>query len=365
MKRDDFDYELPAGRIAAEPAERRDDARLMVLDGAAGEPKDSVVRDLPEILRAGDLLVVNDTRVFPARLRGRKDSGGAVEALLLRRLSAEGESRERWRALVGASHAPRGGARMRFGDSLTARVVEPPASDGEAVLELEAATGSVSAAVEATGETPLPPYIPRGRSRGGQRPGEIDRERYQTVYAREGRSAAAPTAGLHFTPELLDRLGARGVRRAAITLEVGLGTFAPIKEADLSAHRLHSETFAIPAATVEAIAAARQSGGRIVAVGTTVVRTLEEAARRGSLDGPPRPLDGETALFITPGFEFRVIDVLMTNFHLPRSTLLVLAAAFAGRERLLAAYRTAVERGYRFYSYGDAMLLTRERAGAA
>ncbi|MBP7146150.1 MAG: tRNA preQ1(34) S-adenosylmethionine ribosyltransferase-isomerase QueA [Acidobacteria bacterium] len=344
-----FDYELPAASIAQEPATPRDAARLLVLDRAAGGPRHARVRDLPELLRAGDLLVLNDTRVVPARLFARKPTGGAVELLLLERLdtSAPGET---WLALVGASRAPRPHVALELPDGYRAELLEPTDDEGRARVAV-AGPGPVAELLERRGLPPLPPYIRRA-------PGDprlaADRERYQTVYAREPGAVAAPTAGLHFTPELLDRLAARGVERAALTLHVGEGTFRPVRAPDTADVRLHEESFTVPEATAAAIAAARGRGGRVVAVGTTVARALE--SRPDGPRGAPLPGAGRTSLFIAPGFAFRHVDALLTNFHLPRSTLLMLVAAFAGRERVLAAYREAVAAGYRFYSYGDAML---------
>jgi S-adenosylmethionine:tRNA ribosyltransferase-isomerase len=352
LKLSEFDYPLPPDRIAQVPAAARDAARLLVLDGSADEPRDAIVSELPHWLKRGDLVVVNDSRVFPARLRGKKSSGGAVEALLLSRQESNPDGSETWTALLGASRMPREGARLRFGEHLVASVLEPPGDDRPALLRLElspgdeARAGRIAAAIEACGEIPLPPYIHR---EGDAVPG--DRERYQTVFARETGSAAAPTAGLHFTPDLLARLDRAGIGTAPLTLHVGLGTFAPVRVEEISWHRMHAEWFSIPAATARRVEETRAAGGRVEAVGTTVTRALEHSARTGAREG-------WCDLFITPGFEFARVDALLTNFHLPRSTLLMLVSAFAGRERILAAYRTAIERGYRFYSYGDAMLVT-------
>ncbi|MCS6801730.1 MAG: tRNA preQ1(34) S-adenosylmethionine ribosyltransferase-isomerase QueA [Chloroflexota bacterium] len=330
----DFDYELPPERIAQTPAEPRDSARLLVLDRATEAREDRTVADLPDLLRPGDCLVVNDTRVFPARLFGRRPSGGRVELLLLRK-RADG----RWEALarparrigVGETILLEGGARATI------------AAKGEAGVHI--VQFDDEAAAIAAGHTPLPPYITTPLA---------DPERYQTIFARESGSAAAPTAGLHFTPQLLERLRARGIAVATITLHIGLDTFRPVTEDDPREHKLHSEWYRVTPETAAMLNAARQSGGRIVAVGTTSVRTLETVAdERGVI----RASAGETQLYILPGYRFRAVDALMTNFHLPRSTLLMLVAAFAGRDRVLAAYRHAVAAGYRFYSFGDAMLI--------
>ena len=343
MKTSDFDYDLPPRVIAQEPVEPRDAARLMRLPAAGGLPSDHVFADLPRLLHRGDLLVVNRSRVFPARLLGRRAKGGAAEVLLLRELGED-----RWEALV------RPGRRLRPGDTVTidpglAAGIETEAvgPEGRRVVHLRAATGTVEAALDRAGHVPLPPYIRRP-----DRP--EDRARYQTVYARERGSVAAPTAGLHFTPGLFEALRAAGIAIAEVVLHVGPGTFRPVTVEVVEDHRLEPEPYLIPPAAASAIAATRAAGGRVVAVGTTVVRTLESAAGG---DRTVRAGEGQTDLVVRPGFEFRVVDALLTNFHLPRSSLLLLVAAFAGRERVLAAYEEALRRGYRFYSYGDAMLL--------
>ena len=357
MRLSDFDYDLPPDRIAQYPVSPRDAARLMVVAsmGPGGEicGEDRTVTDLPGLLRPGDLLVLNDTKVFPARLVGRKESGGRIEVLLLGRMASGGERQETWRALLGASRAPVPGQRIQLPEGLTATVIEPP-REGGAVLSLESGV-SVTEAIERGGEVPLPPYIHRQFG-----PGVEDRERYQTVYARESGAAAAATAGLHFTRELLDRLDACGVRRAHLTLHIGLGTFQPLRGGPLP-DRLHPEFYKLPAETVAAVRETRRAAGRVVAVGTTVVRALEFACRHAELMSG----EGWCDLFIRPGFAFRQTDLMLTNFHLPRSSLLVLVSAFAGRDRILACYREAIRRGYRFYSYGDAMLLERSSSGPA
>ena len=339
----DFDYELPAERIAQEPLAERDASRLMVLDRAGGGIAHRSFRDLPEYLRAGDLLVMNRSRVIPARLLGRRASGGAAEVLLVRDV---GDGR--WQALVRPGRHLRPGQRITVDDDLSVVVEsEALAEDGRRRVRLLSRRRDVAAALERCGHVPLPPYVRRP-----DRP--QDRDRYQTVYAREPGSVAAPTAGLHFTPALLERLRARGVGVAEVVLHVGPGTFRPVTAERVEDHRVAPEPYAIPPETALAIEEARRRGGRVIAVGTTTARTLEGAARA---TGTVAAGEGETDLVIVPGFTFRVVDALVTNFHLPRSSLLLLVAAFAGRERVLGAYAEAVREGYRFYSYGDAMLL--------
>jgi S-adenosylmethionine:tRNA ribosyltransferase-isomerase len=330
MRATDFDYALPEERIAQAPLPERDGARLLVLDRKGGD-EHRRIRDLPELLPSGALLVVNDTRVIKARVYGKKPTGGRVELLLCDPL---GDGK--WRCLGGASKPIRTGPLTLDGE-------RPPRAevlrvDGEWVEVQFDGDGDW---LDRIGCVPLPPYIHRDA-------GADDVARYQTVFAREPGAVAAPTAGLHFTPALLAALEARGIRRAAITLHVGPGTFAPLRTDEVSQHVMHAERFVVPEATARAVAETRAAGKPVVAVGTTVVRALEAHARGDS---------GETRLFITPGFDFRAVDAMVTNFHLPRSTLLMLVAAFAGRDRILAAYREAVAREYRFYSYGDAMLI--------
>jgi S-adenosylmethionine:tRNA ribosyltransferase-isomerase len=337
----EYDYALPPDRIAQQPAPERDGARLLVCDRASGRLTHSGVRELPSWLSPGDLLVVNATRVLPARLRGRKASGGAAEALLL---APHGP--RRWRALLKARGRQRVGLRLVFegaGRELAAEI-EAIAADGEVLLAFAS-----DASPYALGETPLPPYIRRDAAEAR------DAERYQTVFARVPGSVAAPTAGLHLSQPLLERLSARGVERAEVVLHVGAGTFRPLGPAELTSGRLHPERFTLPEATAAAVAAARARGGRVVAVGTTTARVLEARATDA---GAVLPGEGETDLFLRPGARFRAVDALFTNFHLPRSSLLLLVAAFAGRERVLAAYAEAIAAGYRVYSYGDAMLVT-------
>lgn len=337
MRTDDFAYDLPEELIAQEPAEPRDAARLMVLDRAAGTIAHRVVRDLPELLRPGDLLVVNDTRVMAARLFGRRaDTGGAVEVLLVRPFTDT-----RWEVLMKPARRAAEGRRFVFDTHEGSLEAVCAGRSGETVvLEFERPFDPAR-----VGEVPLPPYIRNFRG---------DPERYQTVYAREARSAAAPTAGLHFTPDLLERLRERGIERTAVTLEVGPGTFKPVNVDDPRKFDLHAEHVTVPEEAAAAIRRARAEGRRVVAVGTTVVRTLEHVAREF---GEIRAYAGWTSLKILPGDEFLTVDVLITNFHLPRSTLLMLVCAFAGYDFVMEAYRTAVRERYRFYSFGDAMLI--------
>lgn len=341
MKPSDFDYDLPERLIAQEPVEPRDASRLLVLPRGGGPTRHLRFSDLPEVLAPGDLLVMNDTRVIPARLVGRKESGGRCELLLVADLGGAGD---RWRAMGQASKPLRAGSRLAFGD-LHARV-EAAEGEGFFAVRFDRGGPALLEALEREGRVPLPPYIRR-------EPTAADRERYQTVLARRPGSAAAPTAGLHFTERLLARLDRRGIRRATVTLHVGPGTFLPVRAATLAGHRMHPERYFVPEEAARALADCRERGGRVVAVGTTTVRTLESALAGSSL----RQGWGETDLFIHPGYRFRGIGALVTNFHLPRSTLLMLACAFGGRERVLAAYREATGLGYRFYSYGDAMVI--------
>jgi S-adenosylmethionine:tRNA ribosyltransferase-isomerase len=340
VRTEDFTFELPLGQIAQQPAEPRDSARLMVLRFRSKTIEHRIVHDLPEILKPGDLLVVNDTRVMAARLFGRRpDTGGEVEALLVRPFSDRV-----WEVLFKPSRQARPGRRFIF-DATDGPL---PASvqfheGGPVVLEFERPFDPASA-----GTVPLPPYIKEY---------EGDPERYQTVYSREPASAAAPTAGLHFTRELFEALASRDIERSEVTLHVGPGTFRPVVADDPRDHVLHAEHVTVPAAAAEAVARAKAQSRRVVAVGTTVVRTLEHVAReRGAIE----PYDGWTSLRILPGDSFKVVDALMTNFHLPKSTLLMLVCALAGQEFVLDAYRQAVAEGYRFYSFGDAMLLLPE-----
>jgi len=342
---DELDYELPEELIAQAPPEARDGARLLVLDrGVSGVAHRAVV-DLPSLLPPS-LVVLNDTRVFPARLFGRKESGGKVELLLVERLGAPGEE-ERWLALGKASKGLRPGMGVAIdGGGLSARV-EARRPDGSLEVTLRAEAGEVLTAIERVGRVPLPPYVARD-------PDARDRERYQTVFARELGAVAAPTAGLHLSERLLAALEAAGHRVAHVTLHVGPGTFAPVKVEDLGAHPMHFERYEVSEAAATALAEARHEGRPILAVGTTVVRTLEAAA---DAEGRVPPGKGRTDLFIRPPYGFRVVDSLLTNFHLPRSTLLALVMAFGGVEPVREAYAEAVRARYRFFSYGDAMLL--------
>ena len=350
----DFDFELPAELIAQHPTPERSGSRL--LDASVqGSAVDRVFRDLPALLDAGDLLVVNDTRVIKARLHGRKASGGQVEALV-ERLLPEGEVL----AQLRASKTPRPGSRIRFADAFDAEVLGRGGADGtpEAGLFRLRFSDDPARLLERHGHVPLPPYI-------GHADDAEDERRYQTVFADRPGAVAAPTAALHFDEPLLQRLAERGVGLARLTLHVGAGTFRPVRSEDLSAHTMHREWFDVPTATVAAIAETRHRGGRVVAVGTTTLRALEAAARVAPAGTLPQAGSRETDIFITPGFEFRVVDRLITNFHLPRSTLLMLVSAFAGHARLKALYRHAIEARYRFFSYGDAMLLSREAEGTS
>jgi len=338
MLRSDFHYDLPRELIAQAPLEQRGASRLLVLDGARGAVEDRRFADLPALLRAGDLLVLNDTRVLPARLSGKRTpSGGRVELLLERVLA-----RRRVLAQLRASHMPKPGEEIELAGGARARVDKRDEGFVELTLDHDAA-----ALWREHGEVPLPPYIERA-------PETSDRERYQTVFARAPGAVAAPTAGLHFDAALFAALEARDVERAFLTLHVGAGTFAPVRAERVEEHALHAEWLSVSAELCAAVARCRARGGRVVAVGTTSMRALETAARGGEL----APFEGESALFIYPGFRFRVVDALVTNFHLPESSLLMLVAAFAGRDATLAAYRHAVAARYRFFSYGDAMLVT-------
>ncbi|HKK14842.1 MAG TPA: tRNA preQ1(34) S-adenosylmethionine ribosyltransferase-isomerase QueA [Gammaproteobacteria bacterium] len=343
MRRSDFHYHLPPERVAQHPLPERTAARLLCLDPRSGAVVDRGIRDLTRLLRPADLLVLNDTRVVPARLFGRKDTGGRVEVLMERLLGAE-----RMLAHVRASKTPGAGARLRLGEAFDV-IVEGREGD---LFRLCTEDGQpLAPLLERHGHMPLPPYI--------RRPDDArDRERYQTVFGRADGAVAAPTAGLHFDRALLDELARRGVDRAFVTLHVGAGTFQPVRADDLRDHRMHAEQVQVSDEVCERVHAARERGGRVVAVGTTVVRSLEAASAGGRL----APFQGETDLFITPGYRFRSVDALITNFHLPESTLLMLVCAFGGYGPVMGAYRHAVQAGYRFFSYGDAMFVG---AGAA
>jgi len=340
----DFDFPLPAHLVANEPANPRDSARLLVLDRATGAVEHCVFRDLVRFLAPGDLLVLNDTRVRPARLRGVRPGGGACECLLLRLDDGRGE------AFVKPSKKLRGGHELAMEGGAITVALEEALGGGRWRVQLRARGGDVAAELERCGRAPLPPYI----ARDGREDPAVDRERYQTVYARVPGAVAAPTAGLHFTPELLARIAALGVELATVTLHVGEGTFAPVRAEQVEQHRMHSEAYELPETTAAAVETARARGGRVIAVGTTSARTLETCARPGRTVAAGA---GESSLFLYPGRPGVVVDALLTNFHLPQSTLLMLVAAFAGRERVLAAYAEAVARGYRFFSFGDAMLI--------
>jgi S-adenosylmethionine:tRNA ribosyltransferase-isomerase len=338
----DFEFDLPPEQIAQFPSERRDRSRLLVVERETRELRHRVFVDLAELFSPGDALVLNETRVFPARLLGRRAGGGAAEVLLLHPTSGGSEE---WTALVRPGAKLRPGRVVEIGPELSVEVLDVTPG-GERVVRLLTDL-PVDEALERYGEVPLPPYVRRSAS------GE-DRERYQTVYARERGSVAAPTAGLHFTPELLGRIEQRGVRLVRLVLHVGVGTFRPVEEEDPSRHPMHSERFSVAAEAADAINAARAGGGAVWAVGTTTVRTLESVA---DPDGRVHPGSGWTDIFIRPPYRFRAVDRLITNFHLPRSTLLMLVAAFAGYDLTMSAYREAVRSGYRFFSYGDAMVV--------
>ena len=343
---DDFDYDLPPELIAQLPLAARTASRLLHLRG--GEIADRQFTDLPSLLKPNDLLVVNDTRVLHARLFGHKSSGGQVEVLVERAL----EHSDEVLAQVRASKPPKAGSTIRLEDAFNVTVL---GREGEFYRLKFPADALVLA--EQHGRLPLPPYIERKAA-------DADESRYQTVYAREKGSVAAPTAGLHFDDVLLAQISSQGVQRASVTLHVGAGTFQPVRVQNLSEHQMHSERYFVPAATIKAIAETRANGGRVVAVGTTSLRALESAFAGmnlpvGAGDTPLNSLHGDTKLFITPGFQFQVVDALITNFHLPKSTLLMLVSAFSGVDEIRAAYAHAITRGYRFFSYGDAMLLER------
>ena len=361
MKLSDFDYDLPPECIAQTPVRPRDAARLLVHSIDADMTEHRLVRDLPQLLAPGDLLVLNDTRVRPARLCGRRATGGAVELLVVGPAGTTVEGEPLWRALVNPARRLRAGERLEMEDgALEAHAVERLADEhgrlgGEwsfVLRDPRRPEATLDEILESVGRMPLPPYIRRGRARDPQR--QLDRERYQTVFAREAGAIAAPTAGLHFTAELFAALAARDVERTAVTLHVGLGTFRPVTAEDLDSHQMHTEPFDLPQEAAQSVHATGARGGRVVAVGTTVTRVLESCADES---GRLRPGAGETSLFVRPGYSFRVVDALLTNFHLPRSTLLMLVSALAGRERVLRLYREAIDGGYRFFSYGDAMLL--------
>jgi len=338
MKLSDFDYQLPPELIAQQPAAQRAASRLLVLDRRCGGISDRQFRDIVSLLNPGDLLVMNNTRVIPARLFGEKESGGRIELLVERVLDTHTVL-----AQIRASKSPKPGSRLRFADGCQ---VEVQAREGQFYRVCFTGERPVLEVLEQIGQMPLPPYIARQDT-------EHDRERYQTVYAIAPGAVAAPTAGLHFDSDTLAQLRAKGIRIGFLTLHVGAGTFQPVRVENIAEHKMHTEWVSVPQQLIEQIHQTKQQGGRVIAVGTTSVRSLESAAREGEL----RAFEGETDIFITPGFEFKVIDALLTNFHLPCSTLLMLVCAFAGYEPTMAAYRHAVAEHYRFFSYGDAMFI--------
>lgn len=356
MRLQDFDFSLPPGLIAQQPAAERDASRLMVLDRGKGALAHRVFSDLPEYLNPGDVLVVNETEVLPVRLLGRKESGGKAEVLLVRREEDGSETAggtgtiwrtSSWECLVKG--AGRKGTALLFGEDLRGELLDcTPAGLWRIFLR---SRGDIEEVLDRTGYPPLPPYI---RRNGDPEMRGLDLRRYQTVFARRRGAIAAPTAGLHFTERLLERIRSRGVSVVALTLHVGLGTFLPVKEEEVEAHRLAPEFFDVSPAAAAAVNLARSVGKKVFAVGTTVARAVESCV---DSNGMVEAKQGATDLFIFPGYRFRAVDRLITNFHLPRSTLLMLVAAFAGRERVLAAYEEAVKEKYRFYSYGDAMLI--------
>jgi S-adenosylmethionine:tRNA ribosyltransferase-isomerase len=350
-----YDYQLPPERIAQNPVEPRDSARLLAIESATSHSH-RIFRELPDLLSPGDLLVLNDTRVIPARLYGVKPSGGAVEVLLL-----EEKSNHCWLALVKPGKRLPLGATIQFSASpefegnisLSATVLDRDEATGGRLLQFDVPPGVfLLDLLEKFGRVPLPPYITEFEAMNDS-PAETLRQRYQTVYACHPGSAAAPTAGLHFTEDLLQRLDERGIDRAFVTLHVGVGTFRPVEAEDITTHQMHGEWAKVPPETVERIRQTQARGGRVIAVGTTAVRSIESAARDGEL----QPFCGKTELFIYPGYQWRVVDGLITNFHLPKSSLLMLVSAMLGRERLLQLYQEAIDRQYRFFSFGDAMLI--------
>ncbi len=355
MQAEDFDYELPEELIAQYPLERREGSRLLVLGRAGGAMEHRAFPDIKDYLHAGDLIIFNDTRVIPARLPGRKETGGRVELLITRMLGGDPslsgrmnntqlKSTQRWQAMLRSSKALKEGTRIVIGEGLGAEVI---GKDNDGLFEVVLSGSDVSVAIEEYGALPLPPYIRRDAE-------ELDSDRYQTVFAKNEGAIAAPTAGLHFTPDIIDELEKKGVEIAYLTLHTGPATFLPIRDGDLEGHSVPKEYYIIPGATAEAIVKAKREGRRVVAVGSTSTRTLEAAFADG-LDCPV--LSGATDIFIRPGYGFKVVDAIVTNFHLPKSTLLMMMSAFAGRENILDAYRKAVRMRYRFFSYGDCMFI--------
>ncbi len=339
MKTSDFYYELPKELIAQTPVEPRDSSRLMVLNRETEEIEHRHFYDILDYLNEGDLLVCNDSRVLPARIFGVKETGARVEFLLLKQITGN-----RWETLCKPGKKAREGAEFIFGDGIMKAKIAGVTEDGNRIVDFDC-NENFFAALDKIGQMPLPPYITEELK---------DRERYQTVYSHELGSAAAPTAGLHFTEELMEKLRAKGVNIAYVTLHVGLGTFRPVKVDDVTKHKMHSEHYEIPEKTARLINQTKQNGKRVIAVGTTSCRTLESVA---SFYGEIKPCDGFTDIFIYPGYEFKVLDGLITNFHLPESTLIMLVSAFAGYDNIMNAYKTAVEEKYRFFSFGDCMCI--------
>lgn len=340
MKTDDFDFNLDESRIAQHPIPNRDMSKLLVMDRFSGDIEHRVFYDIRDYLKPGDVLVVNDTKVIPARLFGhRRDKEESIEVLMLKRVEGD-----RWESLVRPGKKMRIGSEVFFGDGELSCVVVDILEDGTRVVEFKY-EGIFEERLDELGEMPLPPYIKEKLN---------EKDRYQTVYAKYDGSAAAPTAGLHFTPELLKSLELNGVIIKSVTLHVGLGTFRPVSVEDVKKHVMHSEYFNLPKDTCDAINSAKERGAKVVAVGTTTIRTLESAIRGAE---SLKPMSGETDIFIYPGFEFKVVDALITNFHLPKSTLLMLVSAFSSKEKILNAYNSAINNDYRFFSFGDAMLI--------
>lgn len=340
MKTSDFNYELPSQLIAQTPAEPRDSSRLMLLDRKTGNTENKIFKDLTQLLSPGDCLVLNDTRVIPARIFGtKKDTGAVVEFLLLKQ-----QENLLWECLCGPGKKARAGARFTFGEGRLNGTVVQVLSNGNRIVEFKC-NGNIFAVLDEIGQMPLPPYIKEKLA---------DRERYQTVYSEHLGSAAAPTAGLHFTENMLSEIKAKGVRLAYVTLHVGLGTFRPVKVEDVTKHIMHKEHYIMPAETADIINDTKKQGGRVICVGTTSCRTVESvAAKNGRICSD----EGDTGIFIYPGYKFKCMDALITNFHLPESTLIMLISAFAGYDNVMNAYKTAVEEKYRFFSFGDAMFI--------
>jgi S-adenosylmethionine:tRNA ribosyltransferase-isomerase len=349
MNLDEIDYALPRDLIAQHPLKQRDRSRLMVLSRSAGTIEHRRFFEIGEYLEAGDVLVINDTKVIPVRLTGRKETGGAAEVLLLGREDGAKTEGEAWECLVRSHRRLKTGSTLDFREGVEGEILERR-GDGRYVI-LFHANGDIVSLLEEIGQSPLPPYIKRS---GSSQIEAVDRKRYQTVYAKHEGAVAAPTAGLHFTENLLGQVKARGVEITSLTLHVGLGTFQPIRAHSIEEHHIHAEAYELPASTAASINRAKVEGRRVVSVGTTTTRVLESVASQGDTLKPGR---GHVDLFIIPGFQFRVVDALITNFHLPRTTLLLLVSAFAGKPFLMSSYCEAIERGYRFYSYGDAMLV--------